>query len=127
MISARKADEAGKGRASMKKRKTDQWYSVRCVFVHAIPKGRDKKYLYEERITVWKTSSIKKALELADMEAVEYCADGGCRYLKFAQAYHLYADRIGNGVEVFSLMRDSFLPYGKYLNKHFDTGWERCR
>jgi hypothetical protein len=84
-----------------------------------------KRHLYEERITVWRTSSFEQAIERAEREAEEYARDTECEYLGFAQAYHLTAEQLRSGSEVFSLMRESNLTQTKYLDKHFDTGAER--
>lgn len=84
-----------------------------------------RRHLYEERITVWRTNSFEQAIERAEREADKYARDTECKYLGFAQAYHLPAERLRSGSEVFSLMRESNLAQPKYLDKHFDTGAER--
>lgn len=83
--------------------------------------------IYEERITLWRASTGKEAIERAEREALEYAAGlEGSPYtrLELAQAYRLYDDP-GDGAEVFSLMRVSELRHREYLSSFFDTGTER--
>jgi hypothetical protein len=94
-----------------------EWFGVRCVF--ADPEGT-----YEERVTLWQADSFDEAVLLAESEATEYAADVGSVFLGFAQAY-VMAEPPGNGVEVFSLLRDSDLDPDEYLDRFFDTGYER--
>lgn len=105
------------------------WYSVRCVFRHEWP--HRKHSTYEERVTLWRAKSGDEAIESAEREAEDYVASldsANCRvtYVQLAQSYWMY-DELGEGCEVFSLMRDSNLKPDKYLTKFFDTGKERQR
>jgi hypothetical protein len=80
---------------------------------------------YEERITVWRATDLDAAISPAGNDAGEYAADAAdARYLGLAQAYAI-ADEPSQGVEVYSLMRDSQLPPAAYLDAFFDTGAER--
>jgi hypothetical protein len=105
------------------------WYAVRCVFAHT---GK-RIVTYEERITIWKTTSADRAIKLAEKEASSYAralsrsvGDSACRYLGFADSYDTSLRRIVPGDEVFSLMRDSRLDGQRYLDRFFDTGSERA-
>lgn len=101
-----------------------RWFAVRCVFLHG-EVSDDEDGTYEERITLWNVSSAELAIERAEAEAEEYVSDlQGVSNLGLAQSYALF-DAPGDGVEVFSLMRDSRLPADDYLTTHFDTGTER--
>ncbi len=111
----------------MKKSTKNKWFSVRCVFKHDRRKDMSKRHLYEERITVWHTTSFEKAIQLAEREAQTYEQEADCEYVGLAQAFNLFASRLVTGAEVFSLMRESNLSASKYLDKHFDTGTERQR
>jgi len=67
-------------------------------------------------------------MELARNELEEY-ADKEDEPLDLFQAFWLY-DEISipeQGMEVFSLMRDSDLPPREYLDSFFDTGSERTQ
>ena len=111
----------------MNKTMKEPWFSVRCVFKHPQRAGMSKRHLYEERITVWRADSFEQAIERAERDAQKYARDAECKYLGFAQAYHLRVEQLRSGSEVFSLMRESNLTQAKYLDKHFDTGAERQR
>lgn len=108
----------------MKKRQLD-WYSVRCVFRSAERSGRPKRNLYEERITVWRASSFDDAIKLAECDARQYAEDTDSEYIKFAQAFHVFPNKLTSGAEVFSLMRESNYSPKKYLDTYFDNGNER--
>ncbi|SHI05344.1 hypothetical protein [Streptomyces sp. 3214.6] len=95
------------------------WYGVRCVFGHG-PLG-----VYEERVTLWTARSSDEAIERAEAEAAEYCEDlDGVEYVGLAQSFRLFGSP-GDGAEVFSLMRESTLPPGEYVERYFATGEER--
>ena len=98
------------------------WVGVRCVFRSTI----EGNQVYEERVTLWRTGDMDTAIARAEAEAVEYAADIDAQYTGLAQAY-LLADPVGDGSEVFSLMRISPLDVADYLDRHFDTGTERQR
>jgi hypothetical protein len=91
------------------------WWSVRCVF-------RDGTS-YEERVTLWSADDVERAIRRAEAEAVEYAGAVDVEYLGFAQAYRLPEDP-AEGVEVFSLIRESTLEPAEYLDAFFDTGAE---
>ncbi|MEU7900003.1 hypothetical protein AB0B45_45120 [Nonomuraea sp. NPDC049152] len=97
----------------------EAWYAVRCVF-RWVTHGA-----YEERITLWRADSTETAILLAEQEAAEYVEGQDFEFLDFAQSYRLSDAAIGQGTEVFSLLRDSDLPPDAYLDAFFDTGSER--
>ena len=81
-------------------------------------------YLYEERITLWRAASIDAAIEMAEAEAQTYAADDA-KFLGLSQAYHLPDETPLNGIEVFSLLRESSLPPSAYIDQFFESGSER--
>jgi hypothetical protein len=95
------------------------WYGVRCIF-----KWRDRPQ-YEERVTVWRSTSFEAAIERAEAEANQYAAASDFEYLGLAQGFDLKADQIEDGSEVFSLIRTSPMAPDEYINRFFDTGSER--
>lgn len=97
-----------------------RWYGVRCIF-----KRRGLPH-YEERITVWRADSFEAAIECAEAEAIDYQEGSESDYLRIAQAYELVKS-VGDGSEVFSLIRDSALDPDEYISRFFDTGTERQR
>ncbi len=103
----------------------ERWFAVRCVFkwpAAVTASGRT----YEERVTLWRSSSFEEAVARAEAEAAEYAAaaDPPLRPLDFAQVYELF-EQPGEGMEVFSLLRDSKLTEEEYLSRYFTTGDER--
>ncbi|ROP44674.1 hypothetical protein [Pseudokineococcus lusitanus] len=102
------------------------WVAVRCIFHSEL----DGTGMYEERVTLWRTSSMDEAVERAEAEAHEYAAilstppADPTEYVGLAQAY-LLSDTPGDGAEVFSLIRGSDLEPEDYLDTFFDTGTER--
>lgn len=97
------------------------WYSVRCALrVESAPP------LFEERITIWEADSADGAIARAEKEVREYASTLGMRYLGLAQSYEL-PDPPTDGVEVFSLVRESDLADEAYLDSFSDTGTERQR
>lgn len=101
-------------------------FSTRCIIQWRNKTPREKKFLYEERITFWQCKDLDEAIELGEAEAVSYAKNLGETCLDLVQAY-LLKDVLtfGNGTEIFSLLRESDLPAKEYLDRHFDTGFER--
>jgi hypothetical protein len=99
----------------------EDWYTVRCVFRWSGWEDRP----FEERITLWRASSIEAAIEDAEAEAVRYAEANDLEYLEFVQAFAMTPGEIpGNGAELFSMLRDSDLSPDDYLTAFFDTGQE---
>jgi hypothetical protein len=100
----------------------DRWYAVRSLFRFA----GEPESAYEERITLWRAGSFDEAMERARTEAEEYADFVGATYLAdFGQAYHLADVPPRDGVEIFSLIRDSALAPTAYVDRFFTTGRER--
>jgi hypothetical protein len=83
--------------------------------------------LYEERITLWRASDIDEAILASEGEAETYASDTDVKYLEFCQAYALVEEVGVNGIEVFSLLRESDLEPTQYLDAFFVTGGEHER
>ncbi len=92
-----------------------EWFAVRHVI--------ENDGSFEERITLWRTSSEDDAIRRAEEEAAAYVAVVGGNVLGLFQSY-LVGESPGDGGEVFSLIRRSELPANRYLNAFFDTGDE---
>ena len=86
-----------------------------------------KKYIYEERITLWKAKDADSALKKSEKEAIRYAKESGNKYLGFIQSYWLFDDIEVDGIEVFSLLRESDFSPKKYIDTHFNTGSEKQR
>ena len=98
-------------------------YSVRCIFRWEPRQDQKAKHLYEERITLWQAQSIDHAIELAEEEAGDYASEN-MEFLGYSQAYALFESVPANGIEIFSLLRESDLDSEIYIDTFFDTGSE---
>ena len=108
------------------------WFAVRCLFRCGWPPAEtaDDSYRYEERITLWRAGDIDEAIVKAEVDAHDYAAaieQAPSEYLGLAQAYALFDAPDHDGAEVFSLVRDSRLDSGSYLDTFFDAGQEHQR
>jgi len=106
------------------------WYGVRCFFEWRGP-GKKRRRAYEERITLWQASGFDEAISKAAAEARAYVNEDGytgpgpVRQLALVQAYLMNEDSApGEGVEVFSMLRESDKTPKRYLTRYFDTGRE---
>ena len=99
------------------------WYGVRCLIVFRWPDAKGEKR-YEERITIWQTSTRDEALLAAEAEVREYAKllPRG-RFIGYQELYDLDGPP-GHGAEVFSLIRRSNLKQNRYVDRFFDTGAE---
>lgn len=102
----------------------ERWYAVRCVFEHPDEDAASGDRWYEERFTLWRADSDDEALALADAEAELYAEANDCTNLGLAQGFHIAAEAVGMGTELFSLVRGSRLEADDYLDAFFDTGAE---
>jgi hypothetical protein len=96
------------------------WYGVRTVVWFPAPMST-----FEERVTIWRARSFDDAIERAEAESHSYCEDLDAVASDLVQAFLIGDDSIVEGSEVFSLMRDSDLETGAYVDAFFDTGTER--
>ena len=105
----------------------EPWYGAKCVFLHTEIESCPGQ-VYEERVILVRADSFDEATSRAEVMAEEYAKDvGGCSYLGFVSVFHIYDEYVGDGTEVYSLMRTSELSRDEYLNRFYDTGTERAR
>lgn len=104
----------------------NRWYGARCVFRWRSPKPEQGGASYEERVVVLRAVSFDHAIARAEEDAKTYAAETDADYLDFVTVYELPEETLGDATEVFSLLRDSDLAPQEYLDRHFDTGRERC-
>ena len=108
-------------------RKRRSWYSAKCIFRHGELRAEKGAQVYEERIVILRAKDEDQAMALAEKEARRYAKSlDGVEYLEFASVFHMYAAPKATA-EVYSLMRESRLKPGAYLDRFFDTGTERER
>lgn len=105
----------------------EPWYGAKCVFSHADLEN-ENGFMYEERVILLRAESDDAAIERAEQIAAEYAHElEGCSYLGFVDVFHIFDKTIGDGTEVYSLMRNSKLDKDTYLDCFYDTGFERTR
>ena len=105
----------------------EPWYGAKCVFLHTEIESCPGQ-VYEERVILERAGSFDEAVSRAEALADEYARDvGGCSYTGFVNVFHLFDENIGDGAEVYSLMRTSDLNKDEYLNRFYDTGTERTQ
>jgi hypothetical protein len=97
------------------------WFTARTIYEHDKPGDG----LFEERIVLIRAADFDEAFRRAEEEAKSYAEAVGGSYTGFASLYELAEEEIGDGAEVFSLMRDSDLPAEEYIEHFFATGSER--
>ncbi len=100
-------------------------YSVKCHFEWSPEKTKTLAHLYEERITLWQADNIDDAIEAAEREALMYAEQHGFTFIELSQAFWMFSHLEGDGVELFSLLRESDLKPSAYLDNFHDTGLER--
>ncbi len=97
------------------------WFSARTVYEH----DRPGDGLFEERIVVLRAGSFDEALERAAVEGAAYATAVGCVYTGYVSVFEMVEETLGDGAEVFSLMRDSDLAAEDYIDRFYTTGDER--
>ncbi len=106
----------------------EPWYGVRCYFRHGDPATKEISALYEERIVLIHASSFEEAIEKAEREAVDYISSlDNAIFLEAVDAYQLIGEKITDGTEVYSLMRESDYSDDEYLDLYHHTGRERTK
>ena len=105
----------------------EPWYGAKCIFLHT-QIDRCPGQVYEERVVLIKATSIDEAIERAESIAAGYAREcEGCSYTGFVDVFHIYDENIGDGSEVYSLMRTSDMGEDEYLNHFYDTDTERTQ
>jgi hypothetical protein len=97
------------------------WFSARTVYEH----DKTGDGLFEERIVVVRADGFEDALERAGVEATGYAEAVGCVYTGYVSVFEIVEETVGDGTEVFSLMRDSDLNAEEYIDRFYTTGDER--
>ena len=105
-----------------------EWYAAKSVYRHHSVSDGSGQGTFEERVVLLRASNVEDAIARAETEAMAYCgADGGITYLNFVDVFHLIDDIVGDGTEIYSLVRESDLSDDGYLERFYDSGSERSR
>ncbi len=102
------------------------WYSAKTVYRHRLVQDGVPKTVFEERVVLFHAANFADAIAKAETEANKYCsAVENVVYLDLVSIYYLPEDTVGEGTEIYSLMRDSDLLDTEYLARFHDDGFER--
>jgi hypothetical protein len=101
----------------------EPWYGVRLVYRHVHANG----HAFEERVLIVRAEDFDSAIARAERISRDDYENESTIYTNYAMAFHIFdenGDALGDGVDVFSLIRNSELPVDDYLNRFHDTGNE---
>ena len=100
----------------------EPWYGVRLVY-----RLRGAKPAFEERVLIVRAEDTETAIERAESLSRENYESDNTVYTNYAMAFNIFDENgpaLGEGVEVFSLIRHSDLEMDAYLDRFHDTGSE---
>ncbi len=107
-----------------------EWYSVKCIFEHDGLTRDANATIYEERVIILRAAGFDEAIARGKDEArkyVEVLGDGSVRYAGFISAYRTGEAKLADGMEVYSLMRETILEREAFLTHYYDDGTERTQ
>ena len=100
----------------------EPWYGVRLVY-----RLLGTKPAFEERVLIVRADDSDAAIKRAEELSRENYESDTTIYTDYAMAFHIFNENgksLGDGVEVFSLLRHSDLDANAYLDRFHDTGSE---
>jgi hypothetical protein len=101
---------------------TQKWFAVQCLFlIEAGAVVAERGQAYEERITLWQAVDADEAIAKASRAADNYAAEGGFQRVDYVTSYEMF-DVPDEGSEVWSLVRDSWLPPEEYVERFVIEG-----
>lgn len=101
------------------------WYGVKLIYQLT----GFAESAFEERVVIVRASQFDEAIARAEAMSFDY-ESTEVVYLGYAMACHIADESgpsLGEGAEVFSLIRTSNLSPERYLDHFHDTGAERAR
>lgn len=104
----------------------EPWYGVRMVYRLTGTAAN----AYEERVLIVRAADFDSAVSRAEQISRDDYENETTTYTGYATAFHIFdenGDTLGEGVEVFSLIRKSELDVNEYLDRFHDTGDECAR
>jgi hypothetical protein len=107
----------------------EYFYSAKCVFRTEFDDEGRPALAFEERIVFVKCREFDEAFDKAEKEARKYADENQSLKLKTTflacVGVFIVQDPIEEGVQVFSMLRESNMPSDDYLRLHYQTGVER--
>jgi hypothetical protein len=106
-----------------KKRAGDEpWYAARCLFEHPEQAPRKGTRCYEERVVVLRARGFGEAIRRGESEAKRYARGCLAEYLGFIEVFHLFEEALGDGAEVWSIMRSKRMSRARFERAYYDDG-----
>ena len=99
------------------------WFGAKTLYrwPNSYSEAGSGAYVYEERVIVLRARDTYEAIVRAEQEAVRYAsaAADGTEYLGAVDVYEMCED-VGDGTEVFSLLRSTPLAPKEFLHRYHD-------
>jgi len=106
----------------------EYFFSAKCVFRSEFVEDGQPVSVFEERIVFVKGREFDEAFDKAEEEARRYAANNQSekRNTTFLACVGVFIvqDPMEDGVEVFSMLRESNMPSEDYLKAHYRTDTE---
>ena len=104
-------------------KKPQAWYSAKSLFHHRDLSKRNRNPAYEERITLVRARSFAEALRKGEAEARRYArVFESTDYLGFTSVFQLFASRLKDGTEIYSVMRTLKVSRERFVTRYHDDG-----
>lgn len=103
------------------------WYGVKCLVEHAGLADALEVHVYEERVVLVRAASFEEAIERAERRTEEYASGIGGQYIGYANAYRMSDVALGDGAEVYSVMREVPMLRGEFISHYYDDGTNKGR
>jgi hypothetical protein len=99
---------------------TEPWYAVKSIFFH------EKGNKYEERIVLFRAENFDDATKQAEIEAKKYASTiSGIRFIEWVDVFHLFDEKLAEGLEVYSKLTISDLAADEYIDKMYYSDKDR--
>jgi hypothetical protein len=101
----------------------ETWFGAKSVYRWLAEAGRSGlgPCLYEERVVLIRARDADHALAKGEEEAIRYAAErGGIEYLGAIDTFEMF-DGVGDGSEVYSLLRSTSLLPMAFLDRYHDA------
>jgi hypothetical protein len=107
----------------------EYFFSAKCVFRAEMIEDGQPVSVFEERIIFVKACEFDEAFDKAEKAGGKYAGKNQTEKNKttFLACVGIFIvqDPVEDGVEVFSMLRESNMPSENYLKLHYQTGSER--
>ena len=102
-------------------------FSIRSLFSHPTRREDLDSMLYEERVTLWFSENLNKAVKKAEAEALVYGNEAGALWHGVMDSFQLFDEDVKDGIEVWFEMRDSRFNADQYRDTFIMTNRDRVK